>query len=449
MNNTLWLQFRAYVKDRDLLLPADKIVLALSGGMDSVVLLHLFLLLQKELDFSFVAAHLDHGIRGETSAEDSLFVQQLCDDNKIVCYREYRNIPALAVGHNIEDIARRERYLFLRQLAKECGAGKIATAHHADDQAETVLLHLLRGSGNQGLAAMSPHDQDLIRPLLFAAKSQIEDFCAQNHLSFRQDMTNLDEGYLRNKIRLSLLPHLQKEYNPRIKDSLCSLAEICREENNYMQALTKEQYSIIKESDGGIDKKRLSQMPLALQRRLLRHAYHLASARQLTFSQTEAVLQLAESGSLHLPGIAAYRRQGKIYFGHLPPLKAKDKSIYQICLGDWQPLADGWFYRAHGLSEGENPLLPSDQSSYIILPATNMEKLFFAGRKEGAKFPLPQRKGHKSLKSVYREARIPKEKRDNRPVLYADGQIIWLPFLRKIIKDASSGERIIIYCLQP
>jgi tRNA(Ile)-lysidine synthase len=449
MNNALWPRFRAYIRDHNLIVPADKIVLALSGGMDSVVLLHLFLLLQKEIDFSFVAAHLDHGIRGESSAEDSLFVQQLCDDNKISCYREYRDILALSAGHNMEDIARRERYLFLRQLARECGARKIATAHHADDQAETVLLHLLRGSGNQGLSAMAPCDQDLIRPLLFAAKSQIEDFCAENQLPFRQDLTNMDEGYLRNKIRLSLLPQLQKEYNPRIKDSLWALAEICREENNYMQALTEEQYSIIKESDGGIDTKRLSQLPLALQRRLLRHAYHLASDRQLTFSQTEAVLHLAESSSLDLPTMTAYRRQGKLYFGRLPEPKIKDESRHKICLGDWQQLADGWFYRAQRLSNGEKPVLPPNQSSYIILPAANMEKLFFAGRKQGAKLSLPEQKGHKSLKSVYREAKIPKENRENRPVLYADEQIVWLPFLRKAVKDTTGGERIIIYCLQP
>ncbi|MGI5891449.1 MAG: tRNA lysidine(34) synthetase TilS [Bacillota bacterium] len=442
-------QLKNYIKTYDLIRPGEKIVIALSGGMDSVVLLHLLLSLKEEFAITLIAGHLDHGIRGEISAEESRFVKSLCAEWGIICYKEYEDIIAISGGKNIEEVAREKRYAFLREVAKKASADKIATAHHADDQAETVLLHLLRGSGSKGLGAMSPRENDLIRPLLFANKSDIIDYCQENNLEYREDKSNEDCRYLRNKIRLCLLPYLEKEYNPNIKENLCTTAEICREENAYLKALTREQYSIIKEPDGGVDKKKLSAHALAMQRLLIREAYtEAAKGRDLTFAQTEAVIKLPENGSIDLPAkITAYRRQGKIYFGSLTQKTVKDHSIYKLQVGSWHDLCDGWQYKVQILSVDEKiPMEQNKSEDSIILPFDRLDKLFFAGRRPGSRMKICGMDGHKSIKSIYQEAKISSEKRANRPILYDDGKIIWLPFLRKAVFDAQEGRRIIIYC---
>ncbi len=218
-------------------------VVAISGGPDSVVLAHLLIeqLLAGKLE-RLILAHVNHQLRGDESDVDESFVQslprlwQLADDRRLICHTTRIDMAALALAEqdNLESIARRERYRWLTELAQQEGGAWIATGHTADDQAETVLFRLLRGSGVLGLAAIPEHralaaNVALIRPLLEIRRRTVHDYLRDNRLPCRVDGSNGDLRFTRNRLRLELLPLLEREYNPAVIEILCRLAEQARE----------------------------------------------------------------------------------------------------------------------------------------------------------------------------------------------------------------------------
>lgn len=216
---------------------------AVSGGVDSVALLHLLCALRREGEIGpLSAAHFHHGIRGADADADAALVKELCAAWGVPFSLGRGDVPALrrASGASLEEAARVARYAFLREQAARGGARYIVTAHHMEDQAETVLLHLLRGSGRNGLCGMRPAAGDLLRPLLGAHKAQLLAYAAQHGLPSREDATNRDTAYTRNSVRLRLLPLLQREYNPNIIDRLCGMAELLREDEDYLERLAAE-----------------------------------------------------------------------------------------------------------------------------------------------------------------------------------------------------------------
>ena len=210
--------------------PEVPVIIGISGGMDSI-----FLLTQlHKLGQPLTAAVFDHGLRPE-AAEECEFVKAFCEERGIRCIKGTGDVPGHAEqnGMGLEEAARELRYRFLFGLAAETGAAAVATAHHANDQAETVLMHLLRGSGTDGLSGMrqytlpNPFSRTipLIRPLLGITRPEIESAVMEEGLPYREDRSNNDPSYTRNRIRLSLIPELEKEYNPRTVPALCRLAE--------------------------------------------------------------------------------------------------------------------------------------------------------------------------------------------------------------------------------
>ena len=215
-------------------LPAGTLVLAAcSGGIDSLALLDMLDLLKDRLGIQVAAAHFEHGIRGQASLEDADFVKEFCVSRGIECHVDFASVPeeAARAGESLETAARRLRYDFLRRIAarlvRQDGAAHvaIATAHHRDDQAETVLMHLIRGTGIRGLGGIRAIQGDLIRPLLFASKQELADYCQLRQLCPRHDATNDEADCFRNRLRLKLLPLLAEDYNPAIGDALCQLAD--------------------------------------------------------------------------------------------------------------------------------------------------------------------------------------------------------------------------------
>ena len=209
---------------------ADRILAAVSGGIDSVFLLTML----HEIGQPVTAAVFDHGLRPE-AAEECDFVEAYCAERGIRCIRGKGDVRTYAAeqGIGIEEAARELRYQFLFHTAADAGCAAAATAHHANDQAETVLMHILRGTGIDGLCGMQPYgflEQysqtiPLIRPLLGLTRAEIESYAAETGMPFREDRSNSDPDYTRNRIRLDLLPKLAAEYNPKIVDSLCRLAK--------------------------------------------------------------------------------------------------------------------------------------------------------------------------------------------------------------------------------
>jgi tRNA(Ile)-lysidine synthase len=235
-------QVRRYCRRWNLLSIGETVVVGVSGGADSLALLHLLSGWQHSLKLTLHVATLDHGLRGAAGAADADFVEHYCHDNNLDCTRARVDVSALAGQKRlgIEAAARLARYQFLGQTAQQIGATSIAVAHHADDQAETVLMHLLRGAGLRGLGGMLPSSSlagfepiRLIRPLLSVTRSQIEAYCTAHGLRPRHDATNADTAMLRNRLRLEILPQLES-VNPRLRVMLTQLAESARVDDSYL-----------------------------------------------------------------------------------------------------------------------------------------------------------------------------------------------------------------------
>lgn len=216
-----------------------RLLVALSGGADSVALLHLLSGAKSALNLTLFAAHVDHGIRGEESRKDAEFCRALCQALKVPFFLETIDVPALSTqsGEGIETAARRLRYNALRRIRHDVGADWIALAHHLDDQAETVLMHLLRGCGPGGISGMHRLSGDLYRPLLDTPKSVLVDYLNARGLPFRTDSTNFVADTPRNALRLHGLPALE-EFYPQANAALARYAEAAKVENRCMQRMT-------------------------------------------------------------------------------------------------------------------------------------------------------------------------------------------------------------------
>ena len=244
-------QFKAYINRYNLIAVGDKLILALSGGIDSMVLADLLLKAKVE----FVAAHCNFHLRGEESDGDEIFVCEFAEKNGIHCFVKHFDTEKYAAeqGVSIEVAARDLRYAWFEELRQQLGYDKIAVAHHADDQAETFFINLLRGAGLNGLKGMKPQNGVIIRPLLWASREQIRKYAVENHIVWREDHTNAESVYLRNKIRNQLLPvfdELQSEARQGLYKSLEHLSA----ENELYRTLLKEKLAQIVEQDGDVQR---------------------------------------------------------------------------------------------------------------------------------------------------------------------------------------------------
>lgn len=236
-------QVKKLIEKNNLLQNGDRVIAAISGGPDSAALAHILLKIKKELNLSIVLAHLNHGMRGKESDQDEKFVKKLAKKWGVLI--EAKKLDQKPKNENEARIA---RYAFLEAIRKKHNANKIALAHHADDQAETVLLHFLRGTGIKGLSGMQMKNGKIIRPLLFCPKNEILAYLRENNLKYRADSSNHNKKYTRNKIRLELLPLLEKEYNPQIRKSLINLAQIASETQKYLEDNAKNFIEPIKDA---------------------------------------------------------------------------------------------------------------------------------------------------------------------------------------------------------
>lgn len=223
-------RIKDYIKTYQMISEGDHVLAAVSGGADSVFLLLMLRELSSEGWFSLSAVHIEHGIRGESSRADAAFVKQLCEEKKIPCRVVAVKAPAFAKqeGIGIEEAARALRYQALNEAAERMSCGKIAVAHHMDDNAETMLFHLARGTGLSGLAGIPPVRERIIRPLLCVSRDEIERWLGENNAAWRTDETNADVSYSRNRIRAQVLPGL-KEINPMAAVHMAELSKLLRQ----------------------------------------------------------------------------------------------------------------------------------------------------------------------------------------------------------------------------
>jgi len=321
---------------QEMLRPGDRVGVAVSGGADSVALLLLLLELREKLGIVISVVHFNHKLRGKASDADEAFVAKLAAKHGLEFHSAAADVAQKAKKEraNLEDAARRARYDYFRSLVESGVCGRIAVAHTADDQAETVLAHLLRGTGLAGLGGIHSVAGPVIRPLLSVRRSELRGFLGARKQTWREDATNRDTKRMRARIRRKLLPLLEKHFQPAIVEHLASLAQLAREDEAFLDAITKERERALVQSSGerariAVDdllvpwkKKELhtensdnTEGMRALSKRMVRGIVESIKPRagQLGAGHVEAVLQLARSAqsgsSLSLPGGVEARKE--------------------------------------------------------------------------------------------------------------------------------------------
>lgn len=246
-----------------------RIITALSGGADSVVLLFALLSLRKDLGFSVEACHVNHNLRGIESDSDERFCEQLCADWNVILHKRSVNVNGMKTTHrSIEDCARIARYDFFEALIAADPQTVIATAHNASDNAETILLNLARGTGLKGLCGIPPVRGRIIRPLLTCGAEEVRAFAAANGLRFVTDATNFSDDYTRNKIRNKIMPVL-REINPSFEAAAGRTSDILREDERFLSQSTRFAMSALRIGGGRYDAKKLISLPASVRRRII------------------------------------------------------------------------------------------------------------------------------------------------------------------------------------
>ena len=404
-----------YILRHELISPGDKVLIGLSGGGDSVALLHILKSLCARLDFTICAAHLNHGIRGEAAHEDAEFVHDLCDFYGIRAYGGYADIPRLARqrGETLEQAGRMLRYDFLEEAKAFFGADKIAVAHHMDDQAESILLHLVRGSGLRGLCGMAPRRGDIIRPLLCLSKAEIESYLTNENLPYCTDATNFIAEGTRNKLRLETIPYLKRDFNPRLVESLCAMGEMLSEDESYLCQIAENELNAARR-EGGFDRAALNKLPRPILSRCIRAALNeigaLTDAERGHIDSIIKLLSARTGARIEIPGADVWTSYELICFGH-----------YIKQTGEWEQAET---YRVPPCAATDRP---RDRYTACIdadkLPADTLIRQ----RRAGDRFHRINAPGSKKLKDAYIDAKLPREKRDfaliasGRDVLFAPG----------------------------
>lgn len=430
----------------------NKVVVAVSGGPDSVALLDILFRLRDELGITLHVAHLNHMFRGQDAEKDLVFVQEMAGRYGLPATVDHFDVPAYMkkTGLSAQKAARTVRYHFLERVAGEVNAQRVALGHHADDQAETVLINFLRGAGPAGLKGIPPvRDGFYIRPLLALRRREIEEYCRDRSLDTRLDASNLKPVYLRNKIRLQLLPLLEKDYNPQLVLALARLSDVCREENEFIDLLAENAYSDIVLSNLEplcFDLKRFDDLHIALKRRVVRKAYEKAcekrgeSSFELPFEHVQKVIDFAQKGrigsTLDLPGqVYIVKSYNRLEFRLHQVKYSSDIPYYCYRLeipGETYIPELGLTVVSRIYKIGDNVFrwdkVPRDEAvlDEDLLPGT----LYVRKRRPGDRFSPLGLGGTMKLKKFFINNKVPREKRDRIPLVAANGDIVWVGGMR-------------------
>jgi tRNA(Ile)-lysidine synthase len=408
--------------------PGATVVAALSGGPDSVSLLDALVSASAGGRIQVVAAHLDHHLRA-SSSEDARFCRSLCDRFGVRLHVGSADVRALARREKggLEQTARRARYAFLRTVMKEEGAAAIALAHTRDDQAETVMLRLLRGAGSRGLSAMRPHVHDLWRPLLALSRADVLAHLEARGLSFCEDPSNADPIHLRNRIRHELIPYLESRFNPRVREALARSAALLAEETAFVEARAVELLAEARRPSPGavvLSCQSLRSAPPAVARAGVRRALEEAGGRRvLAHVHVERVLALASrptpSGRrLPLPGGC----EAAVSFGELrlgPKRPPPAAFALPLTVPGRVELPGGLALR---LRPARGPAVSKGESAVVAVPAG---PLMVRTRRPGDRVSADGRVV--SLKRALIDDRVPADLRAGLPLLASGPHVLWFP----------------------
>ncbi|MCX6011496.1 MAG: tRNA lysidine(34) synthetase TilS [Chloroflexi bacterium] len=455
-----------FIHEHQLISGSEKLVVAVSGGADSVCLLHILVRLQKALKVKLHIAHLNHQLRGAESEADASYVADLARQLAIPATMEKRDVKGYQARErlSLEEAAREVRYSFLAQVAGAIGAERVAVGHTRDDQIETILMHLIRGSGTRGLRGLQPatlwqsgvDSLTIIRPLLEISHQETENYCHQHRLTPRLDASNLSLSPLRNRIRQQLLPLLES-YNPGVAEALLRTGRIAGDDIDFLdeqvtrlwdEVARQEKKSII------LDKKGFDQLPPTLKRYLLRALVErlLGSAKDIEMRHVEEMMSLATKAAgkrLSLPGGLTFSVEYNRYLltsdlTALSPLPLLKGEFPLNIPGETR--LPGWRVEATIIKQ-EEMSEKDDFTAYLDL-AKSGDRLMVRPRRRGDRFQPLGLAQPKKLGEFMIDAKIPNTWRGQIPIVCSEEQILWVVGWRLDERARVSRDTKQVLCLK-
>lgn len=447
-------EFLQALKQHRLLFGCDRVLLAVSGGADSMALLHLFRNLPRNVKPELLIGHFDHRLRGKASEEDAQFVQAQAQSYGIPCHVGHAPNPPKKNAAGVEEWARIARYDWLEHIAAAEKCQAIVTAHHADDQAETVLMNIVRGAGLRGISGM-PWQRPisclhteirLIRPLLGIRRADLLDYLDAESIPFRQDATNEDTSRKRNRVRHIVLPTIEKEMNPSAVYSLCELAQRCQADQEFLEQLTQNVLALLVvhiDTGAEVSLPVLRSLHKALRVRVLQSL--LSDLSIPSGNSLGRVLSDIELGifadtpqeDFSLPdGWIARKRYDKLI---IEPMPATFED-YSLCMtpGISQKVPSGECFTCSVISKAKWTRLAKEKSmpdSHPLVEGFDLEAVrlpvTIRNRRRGDRMTLDDGV-HKKVKDILIEAKVPRESRQQIPLLVdSDGTILWVTGVRR------------------
>lgn len=438
------------IYEHKLVQKGDHILVAVSGGPDSIALLHWLKEHCSSLDIILSCAHFNHGFRGEESDEEADFVAETCRQWGIPFYQTKMDLlkKVQEGGVNLQALSREYRYKFLQETAQKIGANRIALAHHKDDQVETILMRFLRGTGTTGLMGM-PYERTLIdgvtliRPFLNVTKAHIQQYLKLHQLSYRIDSSNLKTDYMRNRIRLQLLPELTR-YNSNLSSSIVALAHMIEEDERYLSQLAYEKFmqvtNVTMQPEGELCLKlpEFNALPLSLQRRIIKLIcnYLHKSDEEVPYHHITALRSLFSQEQPHqwdLPwNIRVYIRYGEALFRKNAmdfihtPYHFSFTAPATIQLPDNKGQFQCFITTKMEMREGTNTVYFDYDKIHPHLTLRTRQK--------GDRIELDGLGRHKKVKDIFIDKKVPREDRDLIPLLFAGEDLLWIVGIKKSAK---------------
>lgn len=440
----------AFLERHNFQLHNKAIAVGVSGGPDSLALLHYLWKQREKWSLQIVAVHVDHMFRGEQSYQDALFVKAFCEEHGISFEMKRIDVPAhmQKTGLSSQQAARECRYQFFEEVMEKFHLQFLALGHHGDDQVETVLMRLTRGSSGKARAGI-PFSREfgswqIFRPFLCLTKEELEEYCAVNRLEPRLDPSNAKEYYSRNRFRKSVLPFL-KEENPAVHEHFQRFSEELQMDEDYLIELTREKLNkVMKKEDSGITIyiSSFQQMPMPLQRRgiklILNYLYKDRPA-SLSAIHIEKIFSIIRnphpSGTLDFPsGLRIIRSYGNCHFHLNPP--ERHNYCFEVFGTDNVLLPNGDVIEAQLLNDVSG--LDGSRNRFVIDLERSGIPLVIRNRQNGDRMTLKGMAGSKKVKDIFIDLKIPLSQRDEWPVVTdQEGNILWLPGLKKSSHEAS------------
>lgn len=434
-------QVNTAIKKHSLLFEKDRVLIGLSGGPDSVCLLHALNSLKDGYKLALHAIYIDHGLRPDEIPAEIEFCKKLCENLGVPFITKSVDVKSYAIEHSLnkQEAARELRYKIFEDVAIEIGANRIALAHNADDQAETFFMRILRGAGRKGLSGIPAVRGKIIRPLIEIERKDIEDFLFQNSeprtpnsgLSFIVDSSNLKKDYFRNWLRLAVMPEFKRQ-NPELIRTISRISEIIREEDNYLELIvTKTLMKLIpKKTDRTIELflVPLETMDRVILRRVLRRVIDAAKGlRGIGFVHIEDIIELVKRGNsgdrIYLPkGIRVIKGYATLILTSEQPSKLRTYSLN---------VPEGLALKESGIliksSFADSAEIPCDGKSKVIIDADRIKlPLVVRARKSGDLFyPFGFGK-RKKLQDFFVDEKIPRDERDSIPIVLSGNDVVWI-----------------------